>query len=183
MKQATAVVLQFFSRLREEFGALFVHKEHRYNVVKAKEWAIHLLEEGVTKEEFEIGARKALREQEYPVERSYTFIKLCRDYGDMFLNVREAYIKASNLVYPDEVTYETAKRVGFWELRTQAEVVSYKSWQQHYSKVCSEYVSGDRFALPEEKGLEYHNKPASPDSEVMKQFEELKKRMLGKRSS
>lgn len=173
MKQATVVVLQFFSRLREEFGALFDYKEHRYEAHKAKEWAIHLLEEGITKEEFEVGVRKSLREQEYPVERSYTFIKLCRDYSNDFLNVREAYIKASNLSYPHEVVYETAKRVGFWELRTQPEGVSYKAWQQHYSKVCAEYAKGVRFSLPEEKGLEYKHTPMKQGTEFAKKVDDF----------
>ena len=172
LKVVTASVLQLFAKMKDEFGMLFTHKEHRFTAIRAKDWAVDLINAGITVDEFNVGAYKTLKESEYPVERAYTFIKLCRDIKiDGVPDVREAYVKASNNQYPHEVVYETARRVGFWELRTQPEVVSYKSWQKHYSEVCSEYVRGARFTLPKERGIGYEHKPVTPDNPFTKEID------------
>lgn len=57
------------------------------------------------------------------------------------------------------VIYETARRVGVYEVRTDAR--SRPDFEREYEKVCAEWMAGRRFEVPQVERLE--RKPADPD--------------------
>ncbi|WP_227430439.1 hypothetical protein [Psychrobacter sp. I-STPA6b] len=102
------------------------------------------------------------------------FLKLGRsEQAKNYPDMRQAYIDAVNQKYPEAVVFETAKRVGFWEIRTQSEAVTWKRWQEIYPQVCAEHASGAEFALPKEKQLEYSHTPLQPNSPMAAKVEEF----------
>lgn len=40
LKVVTASVLQLFAKMKDEFGVLFTHKEHRFTAIRAKDWVM-----------------------------------------------------------------------------------------------------------------------------------------------
>lgn len=128
-------------------------------------WAIALTDLQITKGELMLAQRKSMA-LEWPPTAPSDFLKLARqEVSQNYPDMRAAYLSAANGNYSAHaVIYETAKRVGFWDLKSKAESVTYKSWQQHYPKVCSEHASGAQFALPKERQLSYSHTPVQPNS-------------------
>lgn len=125
----------------------------------AEIWAIALTDLRITGKELAVAQRKSMS-LEWPPTAPADFLALGRtetvsNYPDM----KQAYLAAANGDYKHEVALETAKRVGEWELKTQPESVSYKSWQQHYPIVCEEHSSGAEFATPVSHQVEYEHTP------------------------
>jgi hypothetical protein len=91
-----------------------------------------------------------------------------------FTDVNTAYTNAANQKYPDAATYETARRVGFFELRTRAETSTKPAFIKHYEAVCVELeINPNAFRLPEAQRIEQ-----SPAQYVKKDkafFEKLRK--------
>lgn len=172
IKAATARVLALFEEFKTEYGDLFEYKKHRFTTARAREWAVELLESGINAEQYQNGRYQAVKNQKYPIERAYEFIQLCKQTAlDDYPEIRDAYTRAANLKYKKhEVIYETAKRVGFWNLKTQPESVSYKSWQKHYPEVCKEHSEGADFKVPETHQVAYSHTPVQAGSETDKQI-------------
>ena len=77
-----------------------------------------------------------------------------------------------------EVIYETAQRIGTWELSTKSEKETWAMWKDIYPKVCQEHASGIDFTLPVEKRLEQvQPKPAT--AEQADEYLDRIKKMLG----
>lgn len=117
----------------------------------------------MTQDEFYHSYRKSLSLEWLPTT-PFDFLQLarqgkCNQYPEM----RQAYIDAANEKYTHAVVYETAKRVGFYEMRTHAENQTWPSWQKTYSQVCDEHRSGADFTLPKSQRLEQKPDVASPD--------------------
>ena len=103
----------------------------------AEIWAIALTDLRITGKELAVAQRKSMS-LEWPPTAPADFLALGRtDAASNYPDMRQAYLQAANGDYKHEVALETAKRVGSWELKTQSESISYKSWQQHYPVVCS----------------------------------------------
>ena len=135
-------------------------------------WAIALTDLQITKKELETAQRKSMS-LEWPPTAPADFLALGRtettsNYPDM----RQAYLQAAEGSYKHEVTLETAKRVGQWEIKTQPESVSYKSWQQHYPIVCEEHSRGADFKVPESHQVAYEHSPVQAGSEADKRISE-----------
>ena len=121
-------------------------------------WAIALTDLQITRSELVTAQRKSMS-LEWPPTAPADFLVLGRtETASNYPDMRDAYKRAANLQYKKhEVIYETAKRVGFWEMKTQPESVSYKSWQQHYPKVCEEHASGAQFSVPVSHQVQYEH--------------------------
>ena len=135
-------------------------------------WAIALTDLQITKKELVTAQRKSMS-LEWPPTAPADFLALGRtgtasNYPDM----RTEYLAAANGNYKHEVTLETAKRVGTWELKTQPESVSYKSWQKHYPEVCEEHSRGADFKVPETHQVAYEHTPVQAGSEADKRISE-----------
>ena len=61
---------------------------------------------------------------------------------------------ASIRQWPDEVVYKTSSEFGFRRLAGQSEAKSIKEFSRIYEFICSRYIGGERFALPESQQLE-----------------------------
>jgi hypothetical protein len=79
----------------------------------------------------------------------------CLQGSEGFTDVNTAYTNAANQKYPDAATYETARRVGFFELRTRAETSTKPAFIKHYEAVCVELeINPNAFRLPEAQRIE-----------------------------
>jgi len=74
-----------------------------------------------------------------------------------------AFVEACHGRYPHEVIYETARRIGLWELRHWSDAQGRREFMPVYAAVCTEYRSGTRWALPEAQRVEYKPAQYEPD--------------------
>lgn len=109
------------------------------------------------------------------------FVALVRN-NSSYPDIRQAYKEAANQQYNHEVVYEAARRVGFWEMRSQPESVTYKAWQSVYPKVCEEHRGGASFKVNKSHRIEHKHTPAAPDSKVMQDWDKFVSRIKGRRS-
>lgn len=142
-------------------------------------WHIALNDLGITANEFATAKRKSLGLQ-WPPTAPADFLALGRtETASNYPDMKQAYLAAANGEYKHEVVFETAKRVGSWELKTQPESVSYKSWQKHYPQVCEEHNQGADFKVPETHRVEHSHAPVQAGSEadkaIMAQLAELRR--------
>lgn len=174
IQAATAKVLTLFAEFKVEYGDLFEYKKHRFEPSRAREWAVELLESGINAEQYQHGRYQAVKNQKYPTERAFEFIQLCKSLaGNDYPDIRQAYVDAANLKYEHEVVYESAKRVGFWDMKSQGEHITYKRWQEHYPIVCSEHQQGAKFTIPVSHQVEYEHTPMTTDSAMSSKVDDF----------
>lgn len=138
----------------------------------AELWTLAIKNSGISLKEFYSAAEKSLS-LEWPPTAAQDFIKLVKgDIASKYPNIEQAYKQATQGKYKHEVIFETAKRVGEWELKTQPEYISYKAWQQHYPIVCEEHSRGANFKVPESHQVEYSHAPVEVGSEADKRISE-----------
>lgn len=133
-------------------------------------WHIALNDLAITADEFDTAKRKSLGLQ-WPPTAPADFLALGRtETASNYPDMRTEYLAAAQGSYKHEVTLETAKRVGTWELKTQPESISYKAWQKHYPEVCKEHSEGADFKVPESHQVAYSHTPVQVGSEADKQI-------------
>ena len=143
-------------------------KDEDWDLDTVTVWHIALNDLGITADEFHSAKRKSLGLQ-WPPTAPADFLALGRtDTASSYPDMRQEYLAAAQGQYKHEVTFETAKRVGTWELKTQPESVSYKAWQKHYPEVCKEHSEGKSFKVPESHQVEYSHTPVQAGSEADK---------------
>ena len=136
----------------------------------AELWTLAIKNSGITLKEFNQAAELSLN-LEWPPTAAQDFIELVKgDVSSSYPDMQKAYRQAANGEYKHEVILETAKRVGTWEIKTQPESISYKSWQQHYPQVCEEHSQGKSFKVPETHRVEHSHAPVQAGSEVDKEI-------------
>lgn len=136
----------------------------------AELWTLAIRNSGITLSEFKTAAELSLN-LKWPPTAAQDFIELVRgDISSNYPDMRKAYMSAAQGSYKHEVTLETAKRVGTWNLKTQPESISYKSWQKHYPEVCKEHSEGADFKVPETHQVAYSHTPVQLGSETDKQI-------------
>lgn len=123
-------------------------------------WAIALQQLKITPKEFNLCMSKSISLQ-WPPTAPADFLALGRtETTSPYPEIKDAYNRAANNKFKKhEVIYETARRVGFWNLKTQSEHVSYKAWQEHYPTVCNEHSEGARFTVPVSHQVAYEHTP------------------------
>lgn len=125
----------------------------------AELWTLAIKNSGITLKEFNKAAELSLN-LKWPPTAAQDFIELVKgDVSSNYPDSRQAYLQAAQGEYKHEVILETAKRVGAWEIKTQPESVSYKSWQQHYPTVCEEHSNGAIFTVPVSHQLPHEHTP------------------------
>ena len=136
-------------------------------------WAIALTDLKITRTELFTAQRKSMS-LEWPPTAPADFLALGRtETASNYPDMRQAYLAAANGDYKHEVALETAKRVGFWELKTQPESISYKSWQAHYPIVCNEHSKGADFKAPQSHQVEYEHTPVQAGSPFNAKLDEF----------
>ena len=135
-------------------------------------WAIALTDLQITKKELVTAQRKSMS-LEWPPTAPADFLALGRtETASNYPDMKQAYLAAAQGNYKHEVTLETAKRVGTWELKTQPESISFKAWQKHYPQVCKEHSEGADFKVPETYQVAYEHTPVQAGSEADKRISE-----------
>lgn len=168
---------------------MFVEWQILYdNKMKAEDWGLETIERWariltrlkITKSEFDRAEAAAELLGGWPIKHPADFLALGRtETASNYPDMKQAYLAAANGDYKHEVALETAKRVGSWELKTQPESVSYKSWKKHYPEVCEEHSQGADFKVPETHRVEHSHAPVQAGSEadkaIMAQLAELRR--------
>ncbi len=91
------------------------------------------------------------------------FLAYCRQSAG-FPIAEIAYRDAANRRWTHPVVYETCSRVGHFEVRNLPEKAILSTWKQVYEQVCTEYLGGKRFELPERQKLDKPaNLPSTPE--------------------
>ncbi len=142
-------------------------------------WARYLTKKEITQSEFAAASERSFDEDWMP-NNAKEFLALARQpISQNYPDMRQAYMAAANENYSHQVIFETARRVGFWEIKSQSESVSYKLWQQHYPQVCQEHAQGIEFALPKERGIAYEHEAVKAGSEADKRISERLAQIMG----
>lgn len=128
-----------------------------WDLQKAEIWAVTLQEKGWTQRRQKIAEYKARHSSWMPTTAT-DFYNL--GVQDELPDCRNAYLQACNQEYDTAIAYETAKRVGFYDLRHKSEKETYPRWQQHFLAVCDEVMGGAVFELPVSQQIEF--KPSKP---------------------
>ena len=148
-------------------------KDEDWGIDTVFDWAEILTELQITKAEFGKAERAVKLSGGWPPSHPADFLKLGRtDTAGSYPDMRQEYLAAAQGNYKHEVTLETAKRVGTWELKTQPESVSYKAWQKHYVEVCEEHSKGADFKVPQTHRVEHSHEPVQAGSEADKRISE-----------
>lgn len=142
-------------------------------------WARYLTKKVITKAEFELAEEKSF-DGDWMPNNAKEFLALARNSTvSNYPDIHQAYRDAANCNYSShEVLYETARRVGFYDIRTKSESVTYKRWQAHYPVVCSEHEQGMVFTLPVGQQIEHKHTPVQAGSEADKRINERLAQLL-----
>lgn len=138
-------------------------KDEDWEIDTITVWHIALNDLQITPHEFMLAKRKSLSLQ-WPPTAPADFLALARlnslaNYPDM----RQAYLDAANQRTDCPIAYETARRVGFSQMRHGYEYITYPIWQKHYAEVCTEHSRGIEFKNPQVLQIEDSNAPAAID--------------------
>lgn len=128
-----------------------------WGLQKAEIWAVTLQEKGWTQRRQKIAEYKA-RHLNWMPTTATDFYHL--GVQDELPDCRNAYLQACNQEYDTAIAYETARRVGFYDLRNRSEKETYSRWQDEFLAVCDEFLAGSQFTLPKSQQIEF--KPSKP---------------------
>lgn len=175
--QLQEAIEQTFTTWKRLFRSKMKDEDWMLDTVEV--WAIALTDLKITRTELFAAQRKSMS-LEWPPTAPADFLALGRtETASNYPDMKQAYLAAANGDYKHEVTLETAKRVGTWELKTQPESVSYKSWQKHYVEVCEEHSKGADVKVPQTHRVEHSHAPVQAGSEadkaIMAQLAELRR--------
>lgn len=166
-------LLEMMTDMFEDWKRVFgskLQERQSVDLRTAELWSIALQQLRITPGEFKTAMAKSICLQ-WPPTAPADFLALGRtDTASSYPDMRQEYLAAAQGIYKHEVTFETANRVGTWELKTQPESVSYKSWQKHYPEVCKEHSEGADFKVPESHQVAYSHTPVQAGSEADKQI-------------
>lgn len=136
-------------------------KAGAWDLTTAQIWAVALNDLGMTFDMFGSAFRKSLTLEWMPsTPKDFYNLAVLGDYPD----IRWAYMQACDGKYQHQVIYETACRVGFYELRNLSEQGTYGTWCERYMQVCQEHRRGARFALPTSRQVEHKITPADKNT-------------------
>ncbi len=133
-------------------------------------WAMVLTDLQITRSEFETAKRKSYGLTWLPTAPA-DFLSLGRaDPTLSYPDMRQAYLDAANQRTDCPIAYETARRVGFNQMREGYEYITYPLWQKHYAEVCKAHSQGAEFKKPQVLQIANETAPVACDSEVSDQY-------------
>lgn len=161
LRALTHEIVQLFGEWQLNFGNKA--KAADYPVQKAILWARVVLHLQPSAEQWQQAKESSILE-EWPPSSARDLLALTDQNASGYPDMREAYLSAATERYSHAVVYETARRVGFWDIRSRAEAITYQRWQQIYPKVCSEHANGTSFTLPKTQRVTHQHIPMTDDS-------------------
>ena len=160
-RHLTHELVRLFGEWQLSFGNKA--KKADYPIHKAILWARVIMHLQPTGDQWQQARQRSILE-EWPPSSAHDLLALADSSKQEYPNSRHAYLDAAQQKYVHAVVYETARRVGFSDMRSKAETLTYPSWQQIYPKVCQEYSNGETFALPKSRQIAHKHIPMSNDS-------------------
>ncbi|WP_169391993.1 MULTISPECIES: hypothetical protein [Psychrobacter] len=160
LRNLTKDIVKLFGEWQLNFGRKACAKD--YPVQKAILWARVVMHLNPTAEEWQVAKARSIFE-EWPPSSARDLLALASVRSD-YPDLRDAYKAATQGLYAHDVVFETARRLGFWDLKSKAESITYPIWQSLYPKVCREHASGAEFKTPKSRQLTYEHMPMSADS-------------------
>ncbi|PKH65713.1 hypothetical protein CXF61_05005 [Psychrobacter sp. 4Dc] len=161
MRQLTKELVRLFGEWQLNFGNKA--KAEDYPTQKAILWAKVIMHLQPTAKQWQQAKQRSILE-EWPPSSARDLLALADTNGKSYPNSRQAYLDAAQRKYVHAVVYETARRVGFSDMRSKAEAITYPCWQQIYPKVCQEHNNGATFVLPQSRQIAHKHIPMSSDS-------------------
>ena len=162
LRQLTKEIVRLFGEWQLNFGNKAPAKN--YPVQKAALWAKVIMYLKPTAERWQLAKESSLFE-EWPPSSARDLLALAPLNNSCYLDMHQAYTDAAvNQKYSHAVVYETARRVGFWDIKSKPETVTFKRWQQLYPQVCYEHANGANFALPQSRQVTHEHTPMTDDS-------------------
>lgn len=124
-------------------------KSEDWSIDTVNDWAEVLTDLDITPSEFKDAKRKAGL-QSWMISHPVEFLELARGkVADNYPDMRQAYLDAANQRTDCPIAYETARRVGFRQMREGYEYITYPLWQKHYAEVCKSHSEGSEFKKPQ----------------------------------
>lgn len=161
LRALTHEIVRLFGEWQLNFGNKA--KASDYPVQKAVLWAKVILHLQPTNDQWQQAKERSILE-EWPPSSARDLLALTDHSSHSYPNMRQAYLDAASKRYEHTVAYETARRVGFWDMRSRAETITYSRWQQLYPKVCYEHATGASFTLPKAQRVTHQHIPMADDS-------------------
>lgn len=149
------MLLEMFTIWKMNFGSKM--NAENWDITKAQVWAMALQDLGWSEKRQAIAQKKSLQLNWMP-STPKDFYQLA--VSELVPSSREAYLDACEQVYHTAIAYQTAKRVGFYDLRHKSEKDTWQRWQHEFVAVCDEFMAGKTFTLPKGKQIEF--KPSKP---------------------
>ena len=161
LRQITKELVRLFGEWQLNFGNKA--KAMNYPIQKAILWARVIIHLQPTSEQWQQAWQLSMLE-EWPPSSARDLLALADIGKPNYPDIRKAYIDAAQHKYVHAVVYETAKRVGFEDMKNEEETITYPCWEQMYPKVCREHNNGATFVLPKSRQIAYEHTPMSNDS-------------------
>lgn len=171
-RHLTHELVRLFGEWQLSFGKKA--KKADYPIQKAILWARVIMHLQPTSDQWQQARQRSILE-EWPPSSAHDLLALADSSKQEYPNSRHAYLDAAQQKYVHAVVYETARRVGFLDMRNKAEVTTYPSWQKIYPKVCQEYSNGAKFVLPKSRQIIHKHIPMADDSPMAPIVEEFLK--------
>lgn len=145
-------------------------KVENWGIDTINDWADVLFDLEITADEFKECKRLAGL-SDWMVSHPVVFLNLARCKPlDAYPDVRQAYEDQANFRTDCPVAYETARRVGFSEMREQPKSKTYPLWEKHYQEVCRLHAQGAEFKKPQMLQIENKSAQSLADDEVADDF-------------
>lgn len=145
-------------------------KDEDWDIETVTVWYIALNDLAITPDEFMTAKRKTLS-MTWPPTAPGDFLELARGaIADNYPDMRQAYLDAANQRTDCPIAYETARRVGFGQMREGYEYITYPLWQKHYQEVIQAHSQGAEFKKPQVLQIASESASAAISSPVSSEY-------------
>lgn len=155
-------------------------KQEDWGLETIEKWARILTKLQITKPEFEKAEAAAELLGGWPITHPVDFLALARTKQSPYPTANDAFTTACQNCgmkgdverdWKHAVVYETANRIGWGKLASATDYF-FKTFQQVYEQVVSEYKAGKTFVIPQSHQVAYAHTPVQAGSEADKRISE-----------
>lgn len=125
LRRLTYELVRLFGECQLNFGNKA--KKADYPIQKAVLCTKVIIHMQPTAKQWQQAKQRSILE-EWPPSSARDLLALGDTNGKSYPNSRQAYIDAAQRKYVHAVVYETARRVGFSDMRSKAEAITYPCW-------------------------------------------------------
>ena len=163
-RELLILIAEMFTRWTVRYGNKM--KVEDWGIDTVNDWGEVLTDLRITPSEFKEAKRKAGM-QSWMISHPADFLALARvDPTTQYPDMRQAYLDMANQRTDCPIAHETARRVGFSQMRHGYEYITYPIWQKHYVEVCKAHLNGQVFKVPQAPQIT-HESPAIAADEAI----------------